>query len=89
MPKGEMKKISGNNVDEIDWRIRVFDSLSFPTLILRPDKVIISANHIFLKTFKVSMEDIVGKACHEIFFHSKEPCSEDVCPLQGVLANTG
>ncbi len=26
---------------ETDWRLRVFDSLSFPTIILKPDKTVI------------------------------------------------
>jgi len=70
-----------------DWRFRVFDSLSFPTLILRPDKVIVTANERFFDKSGVRPEDIVGKTCHEIFYNSKEPCSADLCPLPGVLAN--
>lgn len=73
--------------DEKDWRWRVFDSLSFPTLILRPDMLIVTANQRFFDKFGVRTEDIIGKTCHEIFYGSKEPCSPDVCPLPGVLAN--
>jgi two-component system NtrC family sensor kinase len=71
---------------EKDWRLRVFDSLSFPTLILRPDMAIVAANQKFLDKFGVMTEDIVGKRCHEIFFRSKAPCSTNVCPLPKVLA---
>jgi two-component system NtrC family sensor kinase len=74
-------------VEVEDWRLRVFDSLSFPTLILKPDKVIVTANQRLLDKFGVPMKDIVGKTCHEIFYDSKEPCAADVCPLPGVLAN--
>ncbi len=74
-------------VEAEDWRLRVFDSLSFPTLILRPDKVIVTANQKLLDRFGVTMKDIIGKTCHEIFYNSKEPCSADLCPLPGVLAN--
>jgi len=70
-----------------NWRMRVFDSLSFPTLILRPDMVIVTANQKLLDRFGLPMKDIVGKTCHEIFYNSKEPCTADVCPLPGVLAN--
>ena len=28
----------------MDWRLRVFDSLSFPTLVLKPDRTIVAAN---------------------------------------------
>jgi two-component system NtrC family sensor kinase len=73
-------------VQEKDWRLRVFDSLSFPTLILRPDKAIVAANQKFLDKFGVLMEDIVGKRCHEVFYGSKAPCSPNVCPLPKVLA---
>jgi two-component system NtrC family sensor kinase len=68
-----------------DWLLRVFDSLSFPTLILKPDRVIVTANEKLLDRFGVPMEEIVGKTCHEIFYNSKEPCSEYLCPLPGVL----
>ncbi len=73
-------------VEAQDWRLRVFDSLSFPTLILRPDKVIVTANEKLLDKFGVPMENIVGKTCHEVFYNSKEPCSAYLCPLPGVLA---
>jgi two-component system NtrC family sensor kinase len=79
--------VNAENYEKMDWRGRVFDSLSFPTLILKPDRVILSANRIFLKNYNVTLEQVVGKACHEIFFNSSKPCSEDVCPLTRVLAN--
>ncbi|MBI5896894.1 MAG: PAS domain-containing protein, partial [Desulfobacterales bacterium] len=52
--------------EELDWRLRVFDSLSFPTLILKPDKVILTANQVFLQRYGVALEQIVGKHCHEV-----------------------
>ena len=75
------------HIPETDWRMRVFDSLSFPTLILKPNKTIITANQVFLKNFEVGMDQVVGRTCHEIFFHSPEPCSDDICPFPKVLAN--
>lgn len=69
---------------EIDWRIRVFDSLSFPTLILKPDKTIMYANQIFLEKYK-NFSSIIGKKCHEIFYQSTEPCKPHTCPLPKVL----
>jgi two-component system NtrC family sensor kinase len=71
--------------EHTDWRVRVFDSLSFPTLILRPDKSIVTANRVFLEKFRVARADIVGKMCHEIFYNSKEPCATDICPFASVL----
>jgi len=71
----------------LDWRARVFDSLSFPTLILRPDKSIVTANRVFLEKFHVAEADIEGKMCHEIFYNSKDPCAADVCPFDQVLTD--
>lgn len=73
-------------MEEKDWRQRVFESLSFPTLILRPDKVIVTANRKFLDKYGLSMADVTGKTCHEVFYSSKTPCSMSVCPLPKVLA---
>jgi two-component system, NtrC family, sensor kinase len=78
--------MNGKAVEEEDWRLRVFDSLSFPTLILRPDKVIVTANEKLLDKFGVQMKEIVGKTCHEVFYNSKVPCSDYLCPLPGVLS---
>lgn len=69
---------------EIDWRVRVFDSLSFPTLILKPDKTIMYANQIFLEKYK-GFNAVIGKKCHEIFYKAKEPCKPHKCPLPKVL----
>ena len=41
--------------------MRVFDSLSFPTLILKPNKIILTANRIFLEKYGRRIEDVVGK----------------------------
>ncbi len=81
-----MSKKNNRLAKEKDWRIRVFDSLSFPTLILTPDRVIVTANQIFLKKFG-AMEQILGKRCHEVFYDSKDPCSSAMCPLPKVIAD--
>lgn len=73
--------------DEIDWRSRVFDSLSFPTLILDPDKVIVTANSKFVDKYGIRLDEVVGKACHEVFYQSKKPCPMSTCPLPKVLAS--
>jgi two-component system, NtrC family, sensor kinase len=76
-----------NGMEEKDWRLRVFESLSFPTLILRPDKVIVTANRKFLDKYGLKMEEVTGKTCHEVFYRSKKPCSVSVCPLPKVLTS--
>ena len=80
-----MTKINRKITEEIDWRIRVFDSLSFPTLILKPNRDILSANQIFIEEYG-GMKEVVGKKCHQVFNGSQESCSPDVCPLPRVLS---
>ena len=69
---------------EFDWRVRVFDSLSFPTLIMKPDKTIISANRIFLEKYGVTMDQVLNKTCHQVFYGA-DFCPEISCPLSRVL----
>ena len=71
--------------EEIDWRLRVFDSLSFPTLILKPDKEILTANLPFLEKYELSLDEVVGRRCWEIF-NLAGVCPPDHCPLPQVLA---
>ena len=72
--------------EEIDWRSKVFDSLSLPALILKPNRIVINVNATFIKKFGISKEEIVGQTCHEFFYQSKEPCPYETCPLPKVLA---
>ncbi len=73
-------------MDEKDWRIRIFDSLSFPTLILNDNKTIESANKVFYRKFGKEKR-IVGKKCHELFYNSDKPCPPEECPFPKVLAD--
>ncbi|MEW5721564.1 MAG: PAS domain S-box protein [Thermodesulfobacteriota bacterium] len=73
--------------EEMDWRIRVFDSLSFPTLVLRPNRSIVCANRPFLEKYGTTLEELKGKTCHEFLYNSQEPWSVDTCPLFQVLAD--
>jgi len=70
----------------MDWKARVFDSLSLPTLILKPDRVILDANKSFLKKYNVDRRQIIGRTCHDVFYHSHDRCPFDTCPLPKVLA---
>ena len=69
----------------MDWRVRVFDSLSFPTLIINPDKSILTANQVFLERFREKLDNVIGKKCHEVFYR-ETVCPNSICPLQKVLA---
>jgi len=72
--------------DEDPWRLKVFDSLSFPTLILTSDRLIKAANQIFLDKMGLTHDEVVGKSCYEVFYHLEAPCSDDICPLPRVIA---
>ncbi|MFZ0944235.1 MAG: ATP-binding protein [Syntrophobacteraceae bacterium] len=70
-----------------DWKTRIFDCLSLPTLILRPNRIIVDVNACFLENFGVNKEDVLGKTCHDLFYHSLEPCPLEICALAKVLAD--
>ncbi|MCB2169068.1 MAG: PAS domain S-box protein [Deltaproteobacteria bacterium] len=70
---------------EIDWRMKVFDSLSYPTLIMTLDKIIVSGNQVFFDKFETTLEDIVGKTCYEVFYNAKQ-CPNEKCPWSRVIA---
>ncbi len=74
---------------EMDWRLRVFDSLSYPTLILSPDRVVIAANDKFLERTRARSEDVVGHSCREVFADywddPSPPCKARECPLSQTL----
>jgi two-component system, NtrC family, sensor kinase len=81
--------MNSNTPQEMDWRLRVFDSLSFPTLILKPDRTIVAANLKLLDTFGLTRKDIVGKSCRE-FFQTMAgdpdlPCTPQSCPLDQTI----
>lgn len=73
---------------EIDWRLRIFDSLSFPTLVLTTKKEIIAANAKFYETTNLN-PSILGKTCREIFSEALNlkhlACNKEDCPLMRVL----
>ena len=75
--------------NELDWRVRVFDSLSFPTLVLRPDRTIVSVNQVFLKKIGATRNDIIGRTCRDVFnqyvYDPGLPCTEENCPLANTL----
>ncbi len=78
------RDMNGKILDEIDWRIRVFESLSFPTLILSPEKVILTANRIFLDKYDMALEHITGTTCSNVFYDDKG-CKDEYCPFTKVL----
>jgi|WetSurMetagenome_2_1015567.scaffolds.fasta_scaffold05045_1 two-component system, NtrC family, sensor kinase len=69
------------------WRDRLFESLTIPTLILKPNKVIVDVNARFLERFGSTKAEVVGKTCHDFFYHSAEDCPLESCVLADVLAD--
>ncbi len=65
--------------------MRVFDSLSYPTIIIKPDKTVVSANQIFVETFGFRTESLFGKTCSEVFSDGTTQCDTDECPIHQVL----
>jgi len=69
---------------QLDWRIRIFDSLSYPTLVLNSDRTIIAANKVFLDRYKTTLDEVIGKNCHDHLFPAddgpKNFCTSDLCP---------
>jgi len=81
--------------NDMEWRQRVFDSLSFPTRILATDGTIIAVNDVFIEVYKDTPEEIVGKTCKQInqkhFPNQSFPCSNgEECPLhKSIHSKTG
>ncbi len=75
---------------ETDWRLRVFDSLSFPTIILKPDKTIVAVNSRFLEKFALEEQDVIGRKCEGVnvqYYQDRDfPCLRNGdCPLTKVV----
>jgi two-component system, NtrC family, sensor kinase len=69
------------------WKTSLFDSLTIPTLILKPNRVIVDVNARFLERFGSTKEEIVGKTCHDFFYDSADYCPLETCALAEVLAD--
>ncbi len=67
------------------WKNRIFDCLSLPSLILKPNRTVVDVNVKFMEKFKSTKQDIVGKTCHDFFYNSLEPCQLKTCPIAQVL----
>jgi two-component system NtrC family sensor kinase len=68
-----------------NWRNRLFESLSFPTLLLTPQMVVTAANDKFLDKYGYREEDLIGKQCNQILCKTDEPCPKSTCPIYHVL----
>jgi len=81
-----MSKEKIDLTEDLYWQLRVFDSLSYPTLIISPDFTLVSANRKFLELYGVSANQVIGVKCNQ-FFLGNAPCKTGRCPLEQVLSS--
>ncbi len=72
-------------MEQYNWRDRLFESLSFPTLLLTPDMVVTAANQKFLDKFGYREEELIGKHCNQVLCKTEEPCPKSTCPIYHTL----
>ena len=70
---------------EKEWRWRIFDALSFPSVIVTPAKTIVGANKKFYESYGLAPEEIIGRACFNTFFYKATPCNSQACPISKVV----
>ncbi len=80
-----MKTVQDIPVDELYWRLNLFDSLSYACVVIQPDKIIVAANKKFYESFHLSAKDISGKKCHQSIIYKGTPCDSEQCPILKVL----
>ena len=72
-------------MEKNDWRNRLFESLSFPTLLLTRDMVVTAVNEKFLDKYGYREEELIGKQCNQILCKTEEPCPKSTCPIYHAL----
>ncbi|WP_457551165.1 PAS domain-containing sensor histidine kinase [Desulfobacula sp.] len=80
-----MKKKLDISADEMSWRVRIFDSLSYPSVIISPDKTIVGANKKFYESFNLSLNEISEKKCYHMFLFKDTPCDSEQCTISKVI----
>ena len=80
-----MSKDLDMSADEMYWRLRIFDSLSYPSIIISPDKILMGANQKFYEAFNLSFKEIYGKKCFHMFLYKDTPCNSDQCTISKVI----
>ena len=70
---------------KINWHDSLFESLSFPTLIIAADLIVVMANKKFLDQYGYREDELIGKTCNQILCKSAGPCPEPSCPISRVL----
>ncbi len=83
----ETQKQAADRLQKIknDWE-NIFHAIGHPAMIIDPEFNVISANQTALKAVGMSMDEMRGKKCHEVFHQLAEP--PECCPY-GMLLKTG
>jgi len=77
--------VTGKEMEKSDWRNKLFESLSFPTLLLSPEMVVTSVNEKFLDKYGYREEELIGTQCNQILCKTEEPCPKSTCPVYHAL----
>ena len=72
-------------MERSDWHDSLFESLSFPTLIIAADMIVVMANKKFLDQYGYREDELIGKTCNQILCKSEGPCPDPSCPILRVL----
>lgn len=75
--------------EELFWRTRLFDALSYPSVVIDPTRTIVGANKKFLETYGITLDEIVGKKCFHSFLYKNTPCDSEDCPISKVVKFKG
>jgi PAS domain S-box-containing protein len=67
-----------------EWE-NIFEAIGQPAFIVNPEYIILSANHVLADASGLSLPDIMGKKCHELFHHQDPQHYPDGCPLAKVI----
>ncbi len=77
--KGQLAAISaaapaaGENLTDVQT---ILDSLPYRIMVVNPDKTIQRVNRTFLEKRGLTIQEVLGKACHQIRYGLSQPCSE-------------
>jgi PAS domain S-box-containing protein len=67
-----------------EWE-NIFQAIGQPTFIINPQYIILAANSALVDVSGISMKDILGKKCYEIFHGRDSKDHPDQCPLAKLI----
>jgi two-component system cell cycle sensor histidine kinase/response regulator CckA len=67
-----------------EWE-NIFEAIGQPTAIINPQFIILAANRALIDVSGMSLHDILGRKCHEIFHGEQSKHNPDGCPLARLI----